>query len=157
MGPHDHEGFIPGPENRGKSLRDHEDPGQDARRRVRAGVAIRVSARTLGIGQSARGEFGPQDRQAVRDAADAARAAACQVVIWESLGRQGVREDDPATWPPVVEIGSLSGEPFVAAGTSPALTACDELIWPWPVDSVGRCRRGGAHPPARRCQSAESA
>lgn len=82
---------------------------------------------------------------AVRDAFDAARTAACQVMIWESLGRQSVREDDPATWPPVVEIGSLSGEPFVAAGTSPALTAaCDELIGPgrW----TAQADVGGAEP-----------
>jgi hypothetical protein len=38
-------------------------PAISARSCSVAAVAIRVSARTLGIGQSARGEFGPQDRQ----------------------------------------------------------------------------------------------
>jgi len=37
--------------------------------------------------------------------------------------RAGVREDDPATWPPLAEISCLDGEPFAAAATSPALTA----------------------------------
>jgi hypothetical protein len=52
-------------------------------------------------------------------------------VIWAALGERGVREDDPATWPPLVHIDSLGGGPFAAAGTSPVLAAAyDELIGP---------------------------
>jgi hypothetical protein len=58
-------------------------------------------------------------------------AAACREMIWAALGERGVREDDPATWPPLVHIGSLGGGPFAAAGTSPVLAAAyDELIGP---------------------------
>ena len=51
--------------------------GQDGRRRVRAGVAIRVSARTLDIGQPARGEIGPQDRQVPQRRGDPDVLQAC--------------------------------------------------------------------------------
>ncbi|HJY55715.1 MAG TPA: hypothetical protein VJ418_04975 [Streptosporangiaceae bacterium] len=68
---------------------------------------------------------------AVRGAFDAGTAAACREVIWAALGERGVREDDPATWPPLVHIDSLGGGPFAAAGTSPVLAAAyDELIGP---------------------------
>jgi len=68
---------------------------------------------------------------AVRGAFDAGTAAACREVIWAALGERGVREDDPATWPPLVHIESLGGGPFAAAGTSPVLAAAyDELIGP---------------------------
>jgi hypothetical protein len=56
---------------------------------------------------------------AVRGAFDAATAAACRETIWKSLSGQGIRESDPATWPPLAEIGCLDGEPFAAAATSP--------------------------------------
>ena len=69
-------------------------------------------------------------------------AAECRAVIWDSMSGQGVREDDPATWPPLVELDGLAGESFTAAGASPALAgACDELIgpgrWTSPVNPGG--------------------
>jgi hypothetical protein len=69
---------------------------------------------------------------AVRGAFDAATAAACREMIWGALRGRGVREDDPATWPPFAHIDSLGGGgPFAAAGMSPALVgAYDELIGP---------------------------
>jgi hypothetical protein len=80
---------------------------------------------------------------AVRGAFDAAAAAACREMIWESLGGLGVCEGDPATWPPLAEIGCQKDEPFAAAAASPALTAAyDELIGPgrW----TPRVNAGGA-------------
>lgn len=76
---------------------------------------------------------------AVRGAVDAETLAACRELIWESMARRGVRRDDPATWPPLVEIDDLAAAPFAAAGMSPALAAAyDELIgpgwWSPPVD-----------------------
>ncbi len=49
-----------------------------------------------------------------------------------------MRRDDPANWPPLVQIDDLDGGPFTAADLSPALTAAhDELIrvgrWSAPV------------------------
>jgi len=78
----------------------------------------------------------------VRGAFDAATAAACREMIWERLGHWGIRREDPRGWPPVVEIDSLGGAPFAAAGTSPALSAAyDELIgpgrWTSPVNAGG--------------------
>jgi len=79
---------------------------------------------------------------AVRGAFDAATAGACREMIWEALRERGVREDDPATWPPVAEVSCLDGEPFAAEATSPALAAAyDELIgpgrWAPPVNAGG--------------------
>ncbi len=79
---------------------------------------------------------------AIRGAFDAATAAACRELIWESLRGQGIDERNPASWPPSAHIDSLQGEPFTAAGTSPALTAAyDELIgprrWTPPVNAGG--------------------
>jgi hypothetical protein len=52
-------------------------------------------------------------------------------MIWAAPGERGVRDDDPATWPPLVHINSVGGGPFAAAGTSPVLAAADdELIGP---------------------------
>jgi hypothetical protein len=66
---------------------------------------------------------------AVRGAVDAETAAACREMIWQGMARRGVSRDDPATWPPLVEIDDLLAAPFVAAGMSPALTAAyNELI-----------------------------
>ena len=78
----------------------------------------------------------------IRGAFDAGTAAACRAVIWDSMAERGIRQDDPATWPPLVEFDGLAGESFTAAGTSPALAvACDELIgpgrWAAPVDCGG--------------------
>ena len=78
----------------------------------------------------------------IRGAFDADTAAACRSAIWDAMAEQGVRQDDPASWPPLVELGGLAGESFTAAGTSPALAgACDELIgpsrWTSPVDCGG--------------------
>jgi hypothetical protein len=80
--------------------------------------------------------------EVIRGAFDAGTAAACRAVIWDSLTGQGVRQDDPATWPPLVEFDGLTGEPFTAPGTSSALAAaCDELVgpgrWTSPVDCGG--------------------
>ncbi|HXZ72903.1 MAG TPA: hypothetical protein VEH31_18810 [Streptosporangiaceae bacterium] len=63
-------------------------------------------------------------------------------MIWGALRERGVREQDSATWPPLAHIDSLSGGPFTAAATSPALTAAyDELIgagrWTPPVNAGG--------------------
>ena len=79
---------------------------------------------------------------AVRQAVDAGTAAACRELIWRSMEERGLRRADPATWPPLVRIDDLEGEPFTAAGLSPTLTAAyDELIgpgrWTSPV-GVGR-------------------
>ncbi len=78
----------------------------------------------------------------IRGAFGADTAAGCRAVIWDALARQGIRVDDPATWPPLVEFEGLAGGPFTAAGTSPALVgACDELIgsgrWTSPVECGG--------------------
>jgi hypothetical protein len=78
----------------------------------------------------------------IRGAFDPDTAAACRAVIWDSMGGQGVREDDPATWPPLVEFDGLVGKSFTAAGASPALAgACDDLIgpgrWTSPVNCGG--------------------
>jgi hypothetical protein len=68
---------------------------------------------------------------AVRGAFDAATAAACRELIWESLRGQGIDESDPASWPPLAQADCLKGEPITAAGTSPTLAAAyDELIGP---------------------------
>lgn len=78
----------------------------------------------------------------VRRAVDAGTAAACQELIWQSMGRRGLRQDAPSAWPPLVRIDDLDASPFTAAGLSPALTAAyDELIGPgrWrPPVGVGR-------------------
>jgi len=79
---------------------------------------------------------------AIRGAFDPGTAAACRQAIWDSMKAQGIRADDPATWPALAEIGDLTGVPFTAAGTTPALTAAyDELIgpgrWTRPVDPGG--------------------
>jgi len=68
---------------------------------------------------------------AIRGAVGTETAAACRKAIWGWLNGQGVRADDAATWPTLAEIGDLTGRPFAAAGTAPALTAAyDELIGP---------------------------
>jgi hypothetical protein len=68
---------------------------------------------------------------AVRGAFDASTAAACREAIWRALGERGVREDEPAGWPPVAAVICREHEPFAAAAASPALTAAyDELIGP---------------------------
>ena len=69
---------------------------------------------------------------AVRGAVDAGTVAGCRELIWAAMERRGVRRDDPASWPPLVEdLRELTGEPFVAAYMPPALTAAyDELIGP---------------------------
>jgi hypothetical protein len=35
-----------------------------------------------------------------------ANVAACRALIWDSMAGQGIREDDPATWPPLAELTS---------------------------------------------------
>jgi hypothetical protein len=68
----------------------------------------------------------------LRGAVDADTVSACRALIWDAMERRGVRRDDPATWPPLMEgMDDLSAEPFVAAYMAPALTvAYDELIGP---------------------------
>lgn len=79
----------------------------------------------------------------IRGAFDANIAAACRALTWDSMAGQGIREDDPATWPPLAEPGGLAGEPFTAAGSSPVLAGvCDELIGPGRWTSSIAC--GGA-------------
>jgi hypothetical protein len=78
----------------------------------------------------------------IRSAFDADTAAACRAVIWDALAEHGVREDDRATWPPLMELDGLADGTLTAAGSSPALAAaCDELIgpgrWTSPVDCGG--------------------
>lgn len=75
---------------------------------------------------------------AVRGAVDATVATACREAIWEAAAHRGIRESDPATWPAVMEIDSLDGGPFAAAGASPAVAAgCDALVgrrrWTAPI------------------------
>jgi hypothetical protein len=68
---------------------------------------------------------------AIRGAFDAETAAACRRLIWESLADNEIHERDPATWPSLVTMDSLDGEPFETVGVAPALTAAyDELIGP---------------------------
>jgi hypothetical protein len=68
---------------------------------------------------------------AIRGAFDPETAAGCRQAIWDSLAQQGIRQDDPATWPVCAELDCPEGGPFVTAGTSPLLTAAyDELIGP---------------------------
>jgi len=69
---------------------------------------------------------------AIRGAVDAGTAAACRELIWAAMERRGVRQDDPGSWPPLVEgMDDLTGEPLLAAYTAPALTAAyDQLIGP---------------------------
>ena len=65
----------------------------------------------------------------VRGAFDQDTAAHCRELIWAELGRRGIREDRPATWPAHAQIDSPGGEPFTAAASAPALiAACDELV-----------------------------
>jgi hypothetical protein len=68
---------------------------------------------------------------AVRGAFNAETARACRDMIWDSLGEHGVSRD-PASWiSPCVQIDCPDGQPFAAAGASPALAAAyDELIGP---------------------------
>ena len=56
----------------------------------------------------------------IRGAVDAETVRGCQELIWESMARRGLRRDDPAAWPPLVEIDDLGAGPFAAAGASPA-------------------------------------
>ncbi|TQS41901.1 hypothetical protein [Cryptosporangium phraense] len=65
----------------------------------------------------------------VRSAFPADTAEACRNALWNALGGHGVTRD-PATWTrPVVSVPCPDGEPFAAAGSSPALAeAYDALI-----------------------------
>lgn len=74
----------------------------------------------------------------VRGAVDGKVTKACRQKIWEAMGQQEIRESDPASWPAVLEIDSLDGGPFAAAGAAPAVAAaCDALIgtgrWTAPI------------------------
>jgi len=40
---------------------------------------------------------------AVRGAVDPATVAGCQELTWEAMARRGIRRDDPASWPAVVQ------------------------------------------------------
>ena len=52
----------------------------------------------------------------IRGAFDADIAAACRARIWDSMAGRGIREDDPATWPPLAELDGLAGERFYRRG-----------------------------------------
>jgi hypothetical protein len=41
---------------------------------------------------------------AIRGAVDTDTTTACRELIWASMRRQGIREDDPSTWPPLVAL-----------------------------------------------------
>jgi hypothetical protein len=78
----------------------------------------------------------------IRGAVAASTASTCRQAIWDALGGQGIRADETATWPPLVHLDNLDGEPFTAAGSAPALAdACDQLIgpgrWTQPVNPGG--------------------
>jgi len=68
----------------------------------------------------------------IRGAVDPDMVAACRELVWDSLERRGIRQQEPDAWPPLAEgMDDLSGAPFVAAYMAPALTsAYDELIGP---------------------------
>jgi hypothetical protein len=98
----------------------------------------------------------------IRGAFDADTAAACRAAIWDSMAGQGVREDDRATWPPLVELDGLAGGSFTDAGTSTALAdACDELIgpgrWTSPVNGGGACADAVFWRPSALCLPAAHA
>jgi hypothetical protein len=60
-----------------------------------------------------------------------ATASACGHAIWKVLHERGIHADDPASWPSLIQIDELTGEPFTAASTTPTLTAAyDQLIGP---------------------------
>jgi hypothetical protein len=66
---------------------------------------------------------------AIRGAVPGDVIDACQEVIWDELGRQGVTRDRTTWTEPVVRISCPEGGPFVDAGTQPAVwEACDRLI-----------------------------
>ncbi len=68
----------------------------------------------------------------VRGAVDADTVAACRERIWQAMERRGIRQDEPGTWPALVQgMDDLAGEPLLTAYLTPALTAAyDELIGP---------------------------
>jgi len=50
---------------------------------------------------------------AIREAVDAGTVAGCRELIWAAMQRRGVRRDEPASWPPLVEgMSDLAGGPF---------------------------------------------
>jgi hypothetical protein len=61
---------------------------------------------------------------AIRDAFSPETASACRQATWDAMNGQGVRADDPATWPPLVKISHLAGEPFATAGSAPRADGC---------------------------------
>jgi phytanoyl-CoA dioxygenase PhyH len=68
---------------------------------------------------------------AIRGAVDQETVAACQELIWAAMEGRGVRRDDRATWPVLLEMDDVAGEQFAVAGSAPALVAAyDELIGP---------------------------
>jgi hypothetical protein len=58
--------------------------------------------------------------------------AGCRELIWAAMERRGVRQDDPGSWPPLLEgMDDLAGEPFAAAYMASAVAAAyDEMIGP---------------------------
>ena len=75
--------------------------------RSAAGPGV-VMEMTCGRGQSHNGPvdldiegFVRDGYAAVRGAFDAGTAAACREMIWAALRERGIREDHPATWPPL--------------------------------------------------------
>jgi len=99
---------------------------------------VAINRDDLRVGQPHNGSVGLDIEGFVRDgyavvrgAFDAATAAACRETIWAVLREQGVREDAPATWPPLVHIDIPGGGLLDVAAMAPALiSAYDELIGP---------------------------
>jgi hypothetical protein len=67
---------------------------------------------------------------AVRGAVPADMVVECQGMLWKELANRGIERHDPSTWTlPVVRLDSPEEEPFVSAGTAPALwEAYDQLL-----------------------------
>src|SRR6516165_489522 len=83
----------------------------------------------------------------IRDAFDADTAAACRAAIWNALARQGICDDDSATWPPLAELdglgdgGLIRADSWVQASTvwhRPSQTLTVSEPRPWPHQDAGR-------------------
>ena len=85
----------------------------------------------------------------IRGAFGADTAAACRAAIWDCMAGQGIREDDPATWPPLAELDDLARRAVRRRGHVPGPCRClRRADRARPVDLTGQCRRrgGGAVP-----------
>ena len=82
----------------------------------------------------------------IRGAVAASTASTCRRAIWDALGGQGIRADEPATWPPLVHLDNLDGGPFTRHGFRPR--------WPTPICGSPQCCAGA--PPAPPAEQATS-